>query len=285
MIARLLVYGPRTPAERQAVDWQKVLDVTAKGLSYDFGPILANGVITSTFHSRIQRTTSTQQRADYRLVGPADVSGAYQTWLATPNTQRVRFNITTPDRRITGNTPTSSGAYFRYRSDNTGFDQAIGAGYFSAYQWYRKAGSATTGQLTLISADENRLLRAEAFLRTGNTTEAANLINVSRTRQQRIGSTNHLGLPAVTANGVEPSPTCVPRTRTGECGSLWDALIYERSIEAAGVDAMRAWFDNRGSGLLQPGTTYHMPIPGRYLVSLGIPIYSYGGVGGEGAAQ
>jgi hypothetical protein len=85
--------------------------------------------------------------------------------------------------------------------------------------------------------------------------------------------------------GVVQAADCVPRTKTGACGSLWDALIYERSIESAGADALRAWYDNRGSGLLQPGTTIHMPIPGRYLVSLGIPIYSFGGVGGQGAAQ
>jgi hypothetical protein len=285
MIARLLVYGARTPAERAAVNWQKVLAVTEKGLTYDFGPVLQNGLITSTYLSRIQRTSDTQQRADYRLVGPADVSGAYQTWLSTPIEQRTRINITTPDRRIQGTTATSAGSYFRYRTDNNGFDASRGAGYFSAYQWYRKAGASNTGPAVLFSADENRLLRAEAFFRTGNTQEAANLVNVSRTRTQRIGSTNFPGLPAVTKDGVAQAADCVPRTRTGACGSLLDALMYERAIESAGADAMRAWFDNRGSGLLQPGTTLHMPVPGRYLVSLGLPIYSFGGVGGEGAAQ
>jgi exodeoxyribonuclease VII small subunit len=61
-------------------------------------------------------------RADYRWIGRADQSGNYQTWLATPVESAVRFNITTPDRRITGNTPTSNGAYFRYQTGTTGFD-------------------------------------------------------------------------------------------------------------------------------------------------------------------
>jgi hypothetical protein len=48
---------------------------------------------------------------------------------------------------------------------------------------------------------------------------------------------------------------------------------------------VRTWADRRGLGTLITGTTLHLPIPGRYLVSMGIPIYSFGGVGGPGAAQ
>ena len=285
MIARLLVYNARTPEEREAVDWQKVIAHTADGLTFDFGPTLQSGIVTSTFLNRLQSTT--RMRADNRLVGPADVSGAYQEWLAKPLAERDRFDIVTPDRRITGPTPSSRGAYFRYRAptDNNGFNTTRGLYNFSNYQWYRKNGASSSGQHVVFSADENRLLRAEAMLRTGNLQEAANLINVSRTRTVRIGSTNYQGLPAVTADGVPQSATCVPRTETGACGSLMDALRYERQIELAGTDPMRAWFDYRGFGQLVTGTPLMMPIPARYLVSMGLPLYTFGGVGGDGAAQ
>ena len=144
---------------------------------------------------------------------------------------------------------------------------------------------SNAGIWTLMSADENRLLRAEAFLRTNNAPEAANLVNVSRTRTVRIGNTPYPGLPAVTADGVQASATCVPRTNTGACGTLLDALIYEREIEAGGWDPVRTWADRRGLGKLLPGTILHLPIPGRYLVSMGLAIYGFGGVGGQGAAQ
>ncbi len=288
MIARLLVYGPRTPEERAAVNWQKVLTHTANGLTYDFGPTLESGALTSTYYDRMQNTT--RARADHKLIGPADVSGNYQAWLAATLEQRNRFDITTPDRRITGPTPTSSGAYFRARTvtDNNGFDITRGTYHLSNYQWYRRAGSSTTGQALVATADENRLLRAEAMFRTGNLAEAANLINTTRARSVRIGTMTYPGLPDVTAAGVPastPTAPCVPRTATGACGSLLDALKYERQIELAGMDPWRAWMDFRGFGQLTPGTLIHMPIPGRYLVSLEIPLYTFGGIGGQGAAR
>jgi hypothetical protein len=284
LIARLLVYSARTPEERAAVNWQKVLTATAAGLTFDFGPTLLSGTITNTYWTRIQSNTGA--RAHYSVIGPADTSGAYQAWVNAPLDQRKRFDIRTPDRRITGTTPTSAGAYFRYRADDSGFDATAGTYNFSAYQWYRNAGSSSTGKHTILGADENRLLRAEAMIRTGNNAEAANLINVSRTRTVRIGTVNHPGLPAVTAAGVPQSTGCVPRNaKTGACGTLMEALIYEREIETMGADPMRMWMDRRGLGTLVSGTVLHMPIPARYLIGIGVELYTFGGVGGPGAAK
>src|SRR5262245_37349996 len=243
LAARLLVYAARTPQERANVNWQKVLTFTADGLTYDLGPTL-NTTITSSYYARLQgNATGDNARGHYDLLGPADTSGAYQAWVRAPLDQRNRFDIQTPDRRITGTSPTAAGAYFRYRADNTGFDAARGTYNFSAYQWYRNAGSSTSGQMRLFTADENTLLRAEAFLRTGNTAQAATLINVTRTRQQRIGTATFNGLPAVIAAGVPAGTGCVPRTKTGACGSLMDALMYERGIELAALDPYRGWMD------------------------------------------
>ena len=61
--------------------------------------------------------------------------------------------------------------------------------------------------------------------------------------------------------------------------------MYEREVELMGVDPLRTWADRRGFGTLPKGTVLHMPIPARYLVSMGLPLYTFGGVGGEGAAK
>jgi hypothetical protein len=286
-IARLLVYNARTPQERAQVNWQKVLTHTAAGITADFAPVMgpdANSLSSSALMTRLQTSGTFVLRGDYKLIGPADVSGNFQRWLATPVEQRTRFLITTPDRRITGATPTSSGTYFRYRADDNGYRTDRGTYNFSAYQWFRRAGNTNTGPLLLFGLDENRLLRAEAFMRTGNNAEAANLINVSRTRVQRIGTTNFPALPAVTATGVPASADCVPRNAAGACGTLLEALMYERMIEAAGADPIRAWLDSRGWGRLPEGTILQLPIPGRELESLRQPLYTFGGVGGQGAA-
>ena len=296
MIARLLVYSARYPEDRAAVNWDKVLQHTERGLTYDFGPVLLNGVITDgSYLNRLTNTSTNagaQFRADYRLIGPADQSGNYQAWLAkVPHSEATQFPITTPDRRITGNTPTSNGGYFRYTTGNSGFDQSRGLQHFSLYQWHRRANyggfNSQTGHYALASQDENRLLRAEALLRRGRTQEAVDLLNVTRTRQQTVGTTVFAtNLPPLTLAGVPTvSGACVPRKNDGTCGDLMDALKWERAIELMGQDPMRAFLDRRGFGQLQPGTFVMLPVPARYLVTLGLPLYTFGGVGGEGGAR
>jgi hypothetical protein len=297
LAARLLVLSARTPEDRRNVNWARVLAYTANGLTEDFERELSTGVRNSQLLLDAQRNTSaatTNLRWDYHSIGAADQSGEYQAWNAKPLSQRDRFDIVTPDRRITGPTPRSDGSYTRYRSDNNGFDPDRGRYLFSAYQWSRHAirngfTGGTTGfdrvSYPLISADENTLLRAEAFLRTGNAQAAADLINVTRTRKQRIGTTEYDGLPPVTAAGVpEVNGQCVPRRDDGACGSLLDALRYERTIELAAMDVFRGYAEARGWGTLVDGSLLHWPVPGDALELYQLPNYTYGGVGGEATA-
>jgi hypothetical protein len=220
----------------------------------------------------------------------ADQSGAFQTWLNAPLSGRNRFDIVTPDRRVTGPTPTSNGSYIRYREDDNGFLPERGSYLFSAYQWGRHAirhgfltGTAVghnAGTFPLISADENHLLRAEALLRTGNAAGAATEINVTRTR-------THLGssLPPVTAAGVPTvNGACVPRQESGACGTLMTAIRYERMLELLATDVIRGYADSRGFGTLPDGTILSWPIPGDALELYGMDNYTYGGVGEPGTA-
>jgi hypothetical protein len=83
---------------------------------------------------------------------------------------------------------------------------------------------------------------------------------------------------------VTQAADCVPRTKDGACGSLMDALIYERMIELAFVDPIRGWADRRGFGTLTTGTIIHLPLPYEQQRILDIPFYTYGGTG-PGSAQ
>jgi len=283
-IARFYVYGARTPEERAALPWSTILDHLNKAITTDHTVAFQSGVLTSSLLSRMQTSGTFSAWGDYKAIGPADVSGTYQAWLAKPVNERERFQITTPDRRITGPTPTSNGAYYRYRADNI-FRPERGTYHHSHYQWYRNGGRSSSGTYTIVSVDEMNLLKAEAHMHLGDNARAAELINTTRTRVQRIGSTNYPGLPAVTADGVPQSADCVPRTATGACGSLRDALIYERVIENGMLDGLIGYVDARGLGRLPPGTFVHLPIPAREAATLRIPVYTFGGVGGEGAAK
>lgn len=292
LAARLIVLSARTPADRAALDWQRVLAYTERGLTSDFMVQLSTGSRESQLLARVQNNTTagtTNARLDYRLIGPADQSGAYQSWISSPVTARERFDIVTPDRRITGPTPTSDGAYVRYRADDNGFEVDRGLYLFSAYQWSRHAirhgltgntTGSTSGTHPLISADENILLRAEALLRTGNPVAAADLINITRTRSHQIGGVTYPGLPPVTAAGVpEVDGACVPRLDSGACGDLLTAIRYERMLELAATDNVRGFADSRGWGTLPDGTILSWPVPGNALELYEMEPYSYGGVG------
>jgi hypothetical protein len=303
LAARLLVLGAGGPEDRQnGVDWQRVLQYTANGVTAgnDLWFQLSSDR-SSQVLQRIQNNTTggaTNARWDYRTIGMADQSGAYQAWIAADVNQRDRFDIVTPDRRITGETPQSHGSYTAYRPDNNGFPAERGLYFRSAYQWQRHkyrvglAPAAPTtglnqGTTPMITADENNLLRAEAILRTaGPTQEAVDLINITRTRPQVLpGTTTPVAnLPPVTLAGVpEVNGQCVPRTDTGACGTLMTAVRYERMVELAGQDALRGYADSRGFGMLADGSLAFFPIPGNVLEQAGLPIYTYGGVGGEGS--
>jgi hypothetical protein len=298
LAARLIVLNARSAADRANVDWQRVLAYTANGLQTSDYAVSLNSSRTSQVLARAQSNTTTgttNARVDYRVIGPADQSEAYQSWISSPPSGRDRFVIVTPDRRVTGPTPTSDGSYIRYRADNNGFEVDRGKYLFSAYQWGRHAirhgltGNTTgnnSGTHPLITADENRLLRAEALLYTGDRAGAAALVNVTRTRTQRIGSVTYPGLPPVTASGVPTADgVCVPRLDSGACGDLLAAIRYERMLELMGTDNIRAYPDSRGFGTLPDGAIASWPVPGDALQLYEMEGYSYGGVGTPGTVS
>ncbi|HKG91925.1 MAG TPA: hypothetical protein VKA84_08550 [Gemmatimonadaceae bacterium] len=290
--ARILVYGARTPEERAAVDWQRVLDYANAGIRQDLSPEMSSNTITSTYLSISQRNTlgTVAARADYRLVGPADTSGEYQKWMAKPLSDRVRFNIATADRRVTGaGGPTTSGTYFRYLADNNNLRPERGVYHFSGYQWFRNNGTSSSGLKAIMTVDEMRLIKAEALARLGRFQEAADSANVTRIANGKLDSVTASGGRASTTPPPAPPAQpvlqpCVPRTDSGACGDLLYSIMYERMIEAAGLDAMRAYLDRRGWGTLAPGTFIQLPVPARELQTLRMAVYTFGG-GGPGSAK
>lgn len=296
LAARFLVLSARDPDQRAQVDWNRVLAFTEHGLTSDFEMQLSNARESGLLlHLTNDPSGERNYRWDYRTIGAADQSGRYQEWIAGALNERNRFDIVTPDRRITGPTPDSDGAYAQYKQDDNGFSPDRGRYAYSAYQWRRHAiglglsdeleTGFNAGTAPLVTADENNLLRAEALERTGDAAGAADLINITRTRRQVIGGQEYDGLPPVTAAGVpEVDGDCVPRLDSGACGNLLAAIRYERMVELVALDMIRGYADTRGWGMLPDGTPFHYPVPGNELDILGLANYTYGGVGREGSA-
>jgi hypothetical protein len=319
LAARILVLSARDPAGRAALPWDTVLAYTEKGVRegndyrIQLSSSRASGMLT-----RMQGNTTggtNNGRWNYHTIGMADqpftvgadstltskTTSNYRDWISKPFSTRERFNIVTPDRRITGTyrngipNPTSDGTYTCYRADNNGFVADRGSHLFSAYQFGRHrleqqvpcrgatgtvniaAGTANgqNGDQALITARENDLLMAEALLHLGRADEAISLLNKSRAKG---------GLPDIPA-GATVVPTdangfCVPRQDDGSCGTLMTALRYERMLELAGQDVLRGYTDSRGFGMLEDGAFQHLPVPGNVVTWYKKPYapYSFGGV-------
>jgi hypothetical protein len=218
-------------------------------------------------------------RGGYWLVGPSDSTDGWKNWVATPVADRTPFQMRTKDRRIIGAaSATTPGKYFAFNSTVSFFNPTRGT-YLRTYYYYTRYGAGTSwnnGPLVAIGRTEMDMLKAEALIRLNRAAEAVPLIN-----QTRVANGE---LPAVTIDGPPDEAGCVPRKTTGACGSLWDALRYEKRIEGAGIDGLVAYFGARGWGTLAENSFIQFPIPGRELEVQRLPLYTFGGEGGEGSA-
>lgn len=87
------------------------------------------------------------------------------------------------------------------------------------------------------------------------------------------------------ADGVAgAADSCVPQRPDGSCGTLMDALKYEKRIEDTHTHLGSWFFDSRGWGDLLAGTPVMFPIPAMELELMGLTPYTFGGVGGNCAA-
>ncbi len=276
--ARIRAGVARTPAQRAAVNWTEVIADANAGIKSDFTVNVGGGSgWTAQFDLTQIYVVGGWHSMSPLYYGMADVSGGYQSWLATPRDSRNAFLVVTPDKRWPqgttraaqqANTPSNTlppGVYVRNRP--TGDDVPI-AGYGDSYYDHRRYGAANlaanTGPYTEMSATEIAMLAAEGYIRTNNLPAAIALVNASRVR-------NGLdALPALTSATTPYSTdksTCVPQVpqapnfTTTACGSLLEAMKYEKRMETA-FTGYFIWFaDNRGWGDLVEGTVVEWPVP------------------------
>lgn len=291
--ARFLASYGRTRQERDDAPWDQVLFHAERGITRDLNP---NAVPERLFHD-FRRVAARQRtitpgdfaRLDYWLVGPADSTGGIITWVNNddvddrrPFTMRTKDRRIQPDGPVPGGTTPFFGKYFgHHRADIWNASRGF---YHRTYYFYHRAGRGNTwetGPQLVLTVTEKNLLRAEALIRLDRAAEAVPLINLTRVANGE--------LPPVTVDGPPDEPGCVPRKirpgpRQGQCGSLWDALRYEKRIEGAGIDQTTAYLDARGWQSLVIGTPLQFPVPALELQLREQAIYSYGGVGGVMAA-
>lgn len=282
-IARTIAYLPRSWEEKQAVDWQRVLNHLDQGRKTTFAPVGSPDIIAHNFQRLIARQRATvpsdHVRPSYYTIGYADQSGGFQNWMATPWPNRNPWVMQVEDLRIVD--PNRQRVVPQAQAEGLYLGQHIatvwaaerGTGRRSFYYFHRwgRGNTWETTPLVTISEAEIDLLRAEAYLWLGQPQLAIPLINKTRVAKG--------GLLPVTLDGAPQGPNgrCTPRKVTGECGSLWDALRYEKGIETMGTEGYISWWDRRGWQNLVEGTEVHWPMPLADQELLTIPVYSAGG--------
>jgi hypothetical protein len=271
--ARIRANFPRTPAEVSGVDWAAVYADATNGITADL--VVALGPGKGWTNSWIQQAAVAGgwHQMPYWITGMADTSGAYATWLSQGLGNKQPFLIVTPDKRFPkGETRAAQqafqdpikaapGVYFRNRP--TGDDTpgaASGLSWYDNFRFYDVRQNSGTGNWVWFARAENDGLAAEAALRLGRVGDAIPLID--RTRVPN-GLPSVAGLASQTAT-VPGGNACVPRVPVAggtACGSLFEAMKYEKRMETA-FTGYGAWFlDSRRWGDLIRGTAIEWPAP------------------------
>lgn len=287
--ARIRANMARTNAERALVDWDKVIADVDGGITADH--LITTNTVTgpgNAWRSQYGVFGLWHQMPPF-FIGMADTSGSYAAWIAQPIGDRGStgsFTMATTDTRFPrGDNRAAQQASFNILSCQaaatacphyfvnrpTGGDQSSGAGWgwsnydFVRFHSWRTNGDGTqqNGNTPFMTKAEMDLLKAEGLYRKGQFPAAGAIVNFWRNRN---------GLPQITqfdATSLVPgtATTCIPKVPKGPtfttvgCGTLWDALKYEKRMETAYTHYSAWYLDGRGWDDLPKDTPLWWPVP------------------------
>jgi hypothetical protein len=302
--ARIRAGATRTPADAAKVDWAAVIADAENGITADYMVSVGGSTGWNIGDISQMYVDPGWMQMSMLYFGMADVSGSYAAYIAAPtySAKNGNFEVITPDKRwpqgatraaqnaVSLVQPTSkdSRPYISNRlatADVAG--ETWGISHYDYYRYKYIRNTSNTGLYPELMKAEIDLLAAEGYYRTGNLAAAAAKIDLTR-----VGNG---GLPALT--GVVTSTTqqvpgglssCVPQVPSGStvsCGTLFEALKYEKRMEAAYSSFGRFWIDDRGWGDLVAGTALEFPVPYQEMQSRQKGSYNLGGGFGSSAPK
>lgn len=293
-IARFLADVSRGATDRAAASWSTIkshIDDAQTGLGTE--DIYVDGSYSDgwwKFAGYYRNAAYWWGRADYKMIGPADTTTNYSSWLSTAVADRMPMIIHTADQRISAGADTSgavdtngdpvqqSGTYFYVLYSGTtpsdaGYKWDRGTYHLTYYTYKMDAGAgALSGPQIDMKAEELDLLMAEYYLHQSDATNAATYIN--KTRVTNGGMTAASSSDDVGSISDDPSAL--------NSASLWAKYKYEKIIEAAGSNSYVSFCTRRGHEDLVTYTPEHFPIPGKELETLLKDNYTFGGSGNTG---
>jgi hypothetical protein len=286
--ARIRAAVARTPAERAAVDWTTVAsDAAALTADWNF----VTDCVTLCDEALGYRNRDGWVMHPMWIIGMADQSGEYQSWIGTATADKREFVMQTPDTRF----PQGATQAAQEAAPGTFFEFATGGNNLvgrrpdrGTWRWgnyrfvsasamptgreiFNDYGNNFEGSIPMWTVREMKGLIAEAGWR-GAGGDAALVTFINETRPTH-------GLSATDVGGTNTE--CVPKLPNNSCGNLWEMFKWEKRLETQQQGPMRIgwYFDGRGWGDLMEGTTLMLPVPFREMQLLEQTPYNLGGVG------
>jgi len=293
--ARFRAAVARTPTERAAVDWNAVIADAEAGLTAD---IVVNVGGSTGWNVGFQGSQMHVDAAWHQIspmyYGMADVSGGYDAYLATPLLQRTYFLIVTPDQRFPqgatraaqqGASPEPGNylgrPYLKNRTQQDTPGDPWGTSFYNHHRYKYIRNNSIQGPYPDFLKTELDLLAAEGYIRTNQFAQAAAKIDLSRVARGGLPP-----LAGVVTSATQPVPggsDCVPRVPAApnftstECGTILEAMKWEKRMELA-YNFLGAWyFDSRGWGDLISNTALQYPVPYQEMDARTLPFYNLGG--------
>jgi hypothetical protein len=294
MKARFRAGVARNPTERVAVSWAEVVNDAANGITADWVLDLNANLGWAAAWLDQMAVASSWSGMTPAIIGMADTTSGYSNWVALPRGDRQPFLIQTPDARFpkgttraeqTTNSPALSASlpsvYFRSRPPGDDIlGEAYGNSYYDHVRFTSYRQGARIGKWVWMSRAESELLQAEGLIRLNRVAEAVPLIN--RTRVANALPPFPAGAAATDRAPAQPGGgpnSCVPRTPTGaggavECGSLFEALKWEKRMETLFTGYSQWYFDSRGWNDLPAGSPLMYPVPYQEMDARYLPFYN-----------
>ncbi len=300
--ARLRAGVARTPAERAAVAWSTVIADATAGITADVA-ITMGGGWTCSYDCSQMYVSNGWHEMTLMILGMADTSGAYAGFIGTPFATRdgSQLLIRTPDLRLpqgatraaqNADTPYNGTSFTpgRYFNNRLAADDFPGPGFgtsqYDHKRWLAIFKASGVGTQVQFSKGENDMLAAEGYIYAGNFAAAQALIDASRAKH---------GLPSIGAvasatQAIAGGSACVPRVpqapaySTVACGSILEAMKWEKRMETAYVNYASWYHDGRGWGDIIYGMPTMWPVPNEEMDSRQEPFYNLGGPGNPGSA-
>lgn len=257
--AHFLVSSARTAAQNAATDWNKVKAYASAGIDEDF-VINADGV---NFQHIFQSNSGLfwYFRVDHRIMRHfnPNLPKRFPNNTDAPNSPYTEAFLKgagyTGDKRLD--------AYFAFESDMSFFRAARNDGTLRSHYRIKRYdelyNNNSVGPSVIMYSYANQLYLAEAEAMLNNPSGAVAILNLPANPRKAVGEMADLSTSLTKQQAL-------------------DAIFAERDIELGRTEFALSFTDMRRKDALQIGTILHLPVPADELTTIGMQVYTYGGV-------